>query len=618
MSPLGPPVSRHVVGPRAGWPREATAPFVVLGLCWLPAAGAGLVWGGGHLASWLTGHGWTGPAFGWEFARALVALDGVQALWPGTPPALVWACSAVLLLLILAPVATAGLRLARTRTPDAAVLGSLASRRDVAALTAPDALQRARRLRPSLPPRGPVEASDVGVALGTLRTPRGPRHRGPALRASWEDVLLAVMAPRAGKTTALAVPAVLDAPGAVVATSNKADLWAATSARRSEKTGEQVWVFDPQSIVYAERAWWWNPLRGLITVEEAHRLAGHFVQEVRSDRGARDFWSSAAHDLLTGLLLAAATSGRDLVEVYEWLNDPVLVTPVELLRAAGHHAVAASLQGRMHGAPETRDGVYETARTAAQCLRDDAVMAWVTPPALRGEHGLQEFDAHAFAVSRQTLYLLSKDGAGAAAPLVAALTDRIMREATRAAERRGGRLDPPLLVVLDEAANVCRIADLPELYSHFGSRGITPLTILQSYKQGVRVWSEHGMDALWSAATIKLIGAGLDDARLADDLSRLVGEHDVTVRSMSHGDRRTHESISVRRQRILGAEDIRGLPRGAVLLLATGCRPGVLDLAPWYDGPNGAAVTEHVTRAESELTRRAGSEETKAHHDSAR
>jgi type IV secretory pathway TraG/TraD family ATPase VirD4 len=177
----------------------------------------------------------------------------------------------------------------------------------------------------------------------------------------------------------------------------------------------------------------------------------------------------------------------------------------------------------------TRDGIYETARTAAQCLRDDAILAWVTRPALRGEQDLGEFDVATFASTRQTLYLLSKEGAGAAAPLVAALTDRVMRAATRAAERAGGRLDPPLVVVLDEAANVCRIGDLPELYSHFGSRGIIPITILQSYRQGEVVWGRDGMDALWSAATIKLVGAGIDDARFAEDLSRLIGEHDVPV-----------------------------------------------------------------------------------------
>jgi type IV secretory pathway TraG/TraD family ATPase VirD4 len=413
------------------------------------------------------------------------------------------------------------------------------------------------------------------------------------------------MAPRAGKTTSLAVPAILAAPGAVIATSNKADLWMATAALRAERTGERVWVFDPQWIAYAEQTWWWNPLRGLTTVEESHRLAGHFVQEIRGGgrQTGSDFWTSAAHDLLTSLLLAAAAGGRDLTEVYEWLNDPVLTTPVDLLRAAGHHPAAAALAGRVHGAPETRDGVYETARTAAQCLRDDAILRWVTPPSAP----LEELDVAAVPTSRQSVYLLSKDGAGAAAPLVAALTDRILRHATRAAERAGGRLDPPLVVVLDEAANVCRIADLPELYSHLGSRGITPITILQSYKQGVRVWGEHGMDALWSAATVKLIGPGLDDARVAEDLSRLIGDHDVPVRSLSYGDRRASASVSVRRQRILGPEDIRALPRGRALLLATGCRAALIGLSPWYAGADAQRISRQISAAETALTERATS-----------
>lgn len=40
-----------------------------------------------------------------------------------------------------------------------------------------------------------------------------------------------------------------------------------------------------------------------------------------------------------------------------------------------------------------------------------------------------------------------------------------------------------LRAVLDEAANICKIADLPDLYSHLGSRGITPYVILQSYRE---------------------------------------------------------------------------------------------------------------------------------------
>ena len=124
----------------------------------------------------------------------------------------------------------------------------------------------------------------------------------------------------------------------------------------------------------------------------------------------------------------------------------------------------------------------------------------------------REFRPDGFPTSRQTLYLLSQ-GRG-----------RQRRPAGRRADRPGAAraASPPpnapaagstrrWSLVLDEAANICRITDLPQLYSHLGSRGIVPLTILQSYSQAVGVWGETGTKALWGAATVKLIGAGIDD-----------------------------------------------------------------------------------------------------------
>jgi type IV secretory pathway TraG/TraD family ATPase VirD4 len=548
--------------------------MTVVGLCWLPVAAGGLVWIAGHAASWLSGDGWRGPGFTTTSATHLLE-GGPGALWPGTPPALVWTLSGVLSVALGAFVVTGVVVWLRTRGTRAT--SGMASAADVSMLLPRSVAERTTRLRPSIKAdsaRRPRPRGENGVLLGCIKL--GNRC-GPELRASWEDVVLAVMAPRAGKTTALAVPAVLDAPGPVVATSNKPDLWQVTCDRRTGVDGGRTWVFDPQGITGVDRTWWWNPLRGITDVEQAHRLAGHFVQEVRGSKNQRDFWTSAAHDLLTGLLLAAALSERDLIEVYEWLNDPSNFEPARLLSEAGHPAAAASLTGRQNGAPETRDGIYETARTAAQCLRDPRIMSWLAP-----DESAAEFVADAFISTRHTLYLLSKDGAGAAAPLVAALADRVMTVATFAAERAGGRLDPPMVVVLDEAANVCRIADLPELYSHLGSRGILPVTILQSYRQGIRVWGEHGMDALWSASTCKVLGPGLDDARFVEDVSRLIGDHDVPVRSISRGNGRTSESTSLRRQRIMPAESIRALPRGRALLLATGSRVALLELQPWF------------------------------------
>ena len=286
------------------------------------------------------------------------------------------------------------------------------------------------------------------------------------------------MAPRSGKTTTLAVPHILSAPGPVAATSVRADLWAATSELRAG-AGGTVWVFDPLRVTGSPRLWWVDLLAGLRTKEAATRLAAHFVLTV-DDEHKRDIWRPAAKDLLCALFLAAATSGRTLREADRWLGDAASPIPAELLDRAGFSGLASSLRGMQNGAPETRDGIYQTARTAAACLNDEEILPWVTPP--RGRP-LPVFDPLRFAGSRDTVYLITETGT-AAAPLIAAMADAVMRAGRRRAERSGGRLDPPMTVILDEAANICRIADLPSQYSHAGGRGVIPVTILQSYEQG--------------------------------------------------------------------------------------------------------------------------------------
>jgi len=554
-------------------------PYVLLGAAWAAIALVWLAWLSGRIAAVITGRPWdTGPGFGTGFAEGLLRRDWT-ALWPGIPLPLVIAVFALTLAAVLVTTGVGWLRWLDRRPPADDPLRSMATPDQMRPLTLPSVTGKAKRLRPSLAglPANTIAPESAGVALGRLRRRTG---RGPALYASWEDVVLAVMAPRAAKTTALAVPAVITAPGAAIATSNKADLWATTAAIRAEHG--RVWVFDPQQIAHVAQYWWWDPLAVIHDVEGAHRLADHFVQQIRNENQGDDFWSMGALDLLTSLILAAASNGGTLLDVQRWLSDSTSRVPAAVLKDAGYLASSRALTGRQAGAPETREGIYETARTAAACLANPAIMAWVTPP----DRPMPALDVAGFAHTADTVYLLSKDGAGNASPLVAGLTDQLLRTAVQAAEFAGGRLDPPLVACLDEAANICKIRDLPDQYSHLGSRGVVAITILQSYRQGTRVWGERGMDALWSAATCKLVGAGIDDARFAEDLSRLVGDHDVSVASRTRGGRGQDSwQTSTRRQRILDAAQIRAMPKGTALLLATGMRVALLNLQPWFEGP---------------------------------
>ena len=587
----------RAAGPRAPFAAgNVVGLWCILALCWGLFALTALVWVAAQAAAALTGG--HVPPFGEHWAADLVR-DRTSRAWPGTPTVLVAVVATALAGSLVAIIAAAWRVIARRRPQHGDPVAALRRNPGIEPLTPGPSARSAARLRPSLAGTSPrhIAPADTGLILGDLLQPAG---LGPALFSSWEDTIVAFMAPRSGKTTAMGVPYVLSAPGPAVATSIKADLWAATAQLRAE-AGGTVWLFDPQRIACQPQGWWWDPLRGMTTVEAAHRMAAHFVLTIADGR-QRDLWGPAAQELLCALFLAAAASARSLRDVARWLDDTASPTPAELLDAAGFRALASSLRGSQHGAPETRDGIYQTARTAAACLHDEEIMPWVTPSAAP----LPAFSPADFAASHDTLYLLTESRA-AASPLVAALTDMAMRAGRRHAELAGGRLDPPMVLILDEAANICRIADLPDLYSHLGSRGMVPVTILQSYQQGVSVWGEPGMAALWGAATRKVIGAGIDDPRLARDLATLVGRHDVPVRSASYGDGRSSEQISLRRQDILEPADIRAMAPGTALLLATGARPALIGLRPWYTGPDADRITTATRQAEDAMRRGARS-----------
>jgi type IV secretory pathway TraG/TraD family ATPase VirD4 len=113
------------------------------------------------------------------------------------------------------------------------------------------------------------------------------------------------------------------------------------------------------------------------------------------------------------------------------------------------------------------------------------------------------------------------------------------------------------------------------------------------------------MDALWSAATVKIIGSGIDDADFADKLSRQIGDHDVETVSVSTSESGKSTSVSMRQERILPPDEIRALPKGKALVFATGMRVGMLTLTPWYRDPAAKTIGAASARQTKAITARA-------------
>lgn len=543
----------------------------------------GIVWVAVAAGRWVAGE----PVPTNPFAVPVQLWSG-ELTWPGP------VSTTVLVTLIGLVLTTAVLVLARRvrrggRGPVDAAATRMAGRGDLGELTPAAAATKAKRLR-----SGGVNGSprEHGVRIG--RTARAPHT---LLRSSWEDVSVDIWGPRRGKTSTRAIPAVLDAPGPVLATSNKRDLLDATRAAREARG--QVYVFDPQHLALdpaADEVPWFDPLSVVDSITAAEALVGIFrAAETDADARKDAYFDSAGDGLLAGLFLAAARDGRSLVDVYGWLMDSEESSPADILRVHDDRLPEQRVRAVLATHEKQRDGVYGTAQTLLRSVADPARARWVTPgPG-------PELDPAAFVGSggsgADTLYLLSQEGPSSSAALVGALVQAVLDEAIRTASRSpGGRVDPPLLACLDEAANVCRLPRLPDLYSHLGSRGIPVMSFLQSYRQGARVWGEVGMDALWSAATIRVYGGGVADTRFLESLSQLVGEHEVLVHARSRSRRDGTTSEQRHRERTLTVADLGSLPPGRTVLFAANSRPAVLQAEPWW-------VTDHRSTVQASLRR---------------
>jgi type IV secretion system protein VirD4 len=189
-----------------------------------------------------------------------------------------------------------------------------------------------------------------------------------------------------------------------------------------------------------------------------------------------------------------------------------------------------------------------------------------------------------FLQAKGTVYLLgAASGASATAGLVAAFVEDVVEAARRiAASSAGSRLDPPLSLILDEAANY-PLPSLASLMSEGGGTGISTLVVLQSLAQARAQWGEHEGAAIWDAAIVKIVLGGGSNAKDLADLSSLIGTREQTHTSESRGsDGKKSSSTSTRQVPVLEPGQLRTLPFGYAVLLRS-AQPIMLSLQRWID-----------------------------------
>ncbi|MDQ3988178.1 MAG: TraM recognition domain-containing protein, partial [Actinomycetota bacterium] len=379
-----------------------------------------------------------------------------------------------------------------------------------------------------------------------------------------EDVTLRIGGPRTGKTGELA-GRILDAPGAVIATSTRTDLVELTGPCRA-RLGP-VGVFNPSGLGGLASSVTFDPLSGCEKPATATSRAADLLAGVSAPGrgGDMEFWASQARRVLASLLHAAALGGVGMRDVLAWVADP--------------DACAAQVQRFLRRSPEPayeQDALQFLStndRTRSSiCATIMPALGWLTDSTAATAAATGGFDVEQLLAARGTVFMLGAEDAQVA-PLVTALTGHIAREARRLASRQpGGRLDPPLTLTLDEAALICPIP-LDNWTADMGGRGVTIHIAAQSRAQLRQRWGDTGAAAILNNAATLLIYGGTRDP---DDLaaySSLTGERDEEVPSFDpHGGLHT---TSIRRVPVLSPAQLAQLPARHVVLIRRGMPPAV-------------------------------------------
>lgn len=375
------------------------------------------------------------------------------------------------------------------------------------------------------------------------------------------------------KTSAFAIPNILEWNGDVVAASVKNDLLEETLARR-EQLG-RVQVFDPAHVSGLPAAQW-TPLGGCEDWDRAQQRAQAMCSVGASNKGEMDFWFNAASKLLGTLLFAAAAGGRDIADVVRWINTQEVDEVDEALVDAPDLAQSA-WEAEKNRDSKQRGSIYTTAEAAMRAYNSQAVLDAARRYEIRADEFLGGESAG------NTLYLVAPAKQQARMrPLFAGVLEEILEAAYEVALSNGGRLRRPLLVVLDEAANIAPLEELDVIASTARTHDVQLVTMFQDVAQ---VKNRYGQKAetIINNHRAKLFLSGIADPETLQLVTRITGEEEMLQVTRNRGRRSSDDRSEATAWRSIAPADVvREQRPGHGILVYGHLAPTKVTLRAWF------------------------------------
>jgi type IV secretion system protein VirD4 len=274
-----------------------------------------------------------------------------------------------------------------------------------------------------------------------------------------------------------------------------------------------------------------------------------------------------------------------MTDVVRWIDSQEVDEVADALVDAGEHQALQAAHASWARDDRQRSAVYTTAETVVEAFADPEVAASADrrPGASAGD-GANTVDVRRLVESTATLYLCAPThDQRRLRPVFATLVSQVLEAAYERVARQGTPLDPPLLVVLDEAANVAPLADLDVLASTAAGHGVQLVTVWQDLAQ-LRSRYDTRAATVVNNHRVKVFLSGISDPDTLEHASTLIGEAERRQRTTTVDAWGTTSSTDAPVPRRLVAPDaLRRIPPGSAVVLSGHLPPVRLDLRPWQE-----------------------------------
>lgn len=315
-----------------------------------------------------------------------------------------------------------------------------------------------------------------------------------------------------GKSRGVVIPTLLSWEGSAVVMDIKGELSRITADRRREHGA--VFIFDPEGDGAC-----YDPIKPCTTVDQAQDLARTLIPLPKE---GDPFWCQSAQALLSAFIFEGAVKGYKLTDIAEQLcTKPI----AELVEHCQKHELreVRILASICYDTPEkTLGGIVAELKSKLITIATDPNIRRATQ---RSDWTPENLERGATVYLKVSEHLLDqyKD-----------LWTIIISQILKHLSRREERIDPPILIALDEMPRLSKLEGLSNALATLRSRNVHIMPVVQSMAQLDKIYGKDERKVIADNCRFKFV-LSATDPETQKYFSDLAGQQTAMAKSVTTG-----------------------------------------------------------------------------------